>query len=99
MINDTLVMEDSEYCFLAPRGHGECSQIGEKSYMSKMLLEEGGMVGVVIRLNAGNYYRSINAYLQVSYAAQQSLRNYSHRAFDIPSDPLYKNQWSLVCAR
>ena len=56
MINDTLVMEDSEYCFLAPRGHGEFSQIGEKSYMSKMLLEEGGMVGVVVRLNAGNYY-------------------------------------------
>ena len=56
MINDTFVMEDSEYCFLAPRGYGEFSQIGEKSYMSKMLLEEGGMVGVVVRLNAGNYY-------------------------------------------
>ena len=35
--------------------------------------------------------------LQVSYAAQQSLKNYSHRAFDVPSDPLYKSQWSLVC--
>ena len=96
MINDTLVMEDSEYCFLAPRGHGEFSQIGEKSYMTKTLLEEGGMVGIIIRLNAGRV--NCNACLQVSYAAQQSLSNYSYRAFDIPSDPLYKNQWSLVCA-
>ena len=47
MINDTLVMEDSDYCFLAPRGHGEFSQIGEKSYMTKELLEEAGMVGVI----------------------------------------------------
>ena len=47
VINDTLVMEDSDYCFLAPRGHGEFSQIGEKSYMTKELLEEAGMVGVI----------------------------------------------------
>ena len=46
MINETLVMEDSDYCFLAPRSHGEFSQIGEKSYMTKTLLEEAGMVGV-----------------------------------------------------
>ena len=43
MINETL-LEDSEYCFLAPRSRGEFSQIGEKSYMTKALLEEAGMV-------------------------------------------------------
>ena len=49
-------MEDSDYCFLAPRSHGEFSQIGEKSYMTKTLLEEAGMVGVLIIYHAGNYY-------------------------------------------
>ena len=46
MINETLMIEDSEYCFLAPRSHGaEFSQIGEKSYMTETLLEEAGTVG------------------------------------------------------
>ena len=41
-------MEDSHYCFLAPRSYGEFSQIGEKSDMTKTLLDEGGMVGVTL---------------------------------------------------
>ena len=45
MINETLMIEDSEYCFLAPRSRGEFSQIGEKSYMTETLLEEVGIVG------------------------------------------------------
>ena len=47
VINETLISEDDHYCFLALRSLGEFSQIGEKTYMTKALLEETSMVSVV----------------------------------------------------
>ena len=38
----------------------------------------------------------VNGYLQVGYVQQQERKKWSKKGYDIPSDPFWMDQWSLV---